>query len=354
MRMYVGVAMALCAVCAAGPGQAGDLLFLHHSVGQNWLDSGLRDVLAAKGYIGEVNEVTYGSEVDATSGRPESLGSVPGDSTDMNHWVPWFNDYLHALKQYGCASGSNSIIMFKSCFPNSAISSDGTEPGDPFSGDKTLANYKAVFRHPSGAGHVYSANSSSYKALDEVFAENTGTLFVVVTAPPLHYAPGDATNNAEGHRARLFNNWLKNEWLTAYETAHPGVHNVAVFDLFGELAYADSHLLHPNRLQSAYGGTSGDSHPNNAGDQHLTDVFARNDDDFLDAAWTAFGGAGEGESEGESEGEGEGEGEHHGCHGNGGGSGPGDLGLLLATLMLLGVGGCFPGFSRRLARARRA
>lgn len=320
---------------------ADDLLFLHHSVGQDWLDRGLRDALVAKSYIGEVNEVTYGSSVAATAGRTDSLGGNQGDNTDMNHWILWFNDYLGALKTYDCTSGSNSIIMFKSCFPNSAIWDDGTEPGDPFSSDRTLANYKAVYRHPSGAGHTNTANSLTYKPLGDIFAENPGTLFVVVTAPPLHYAPEDATNNTEAHRARLFNNWLKNEWLPAYETAHPGLHNVAVFDLFNELANSDTALLHPNRLRSTYGGASGDSHPNSSGDSHLTDVFAH-DNGFLDDAWAAFGGTSEGEAEGEGEGE-----PHHGCYA---GTRPGDSGGdLLFWCAAVGVLVVFAAYRKRRA-----
>ncbi len=288
MRNAATVATVLAAsLVTAGYAATDDLMFIHHSVGQGWLDSGLNAALLAKGYIDERNDITYGTTLTPDAGRPASLGAVPGDNTDMNHWILWFNDYLGSARSYGCATGVNRIVMFKSCFPNSDIGADGAEPGDPFSEDRVLVNYKAIYRHPSGPGHVYSHVGRAYKPLEDVFAASPDTLFIAVTAPPLCYAP-DETTNANAHRARLFNNWLKNTWLASYNAAHPSLHNVAVFDLFDALAYPDNDPQHPNRLRSAYGGASGDSHPNEAGNQQLTKLFATNPDNFLDRAWRAF------------------------------------------------------------------
>jgi hypothetical protein len=267
-----------------------DLLFIHHSVGSNWLASGLEDALLAKAYVDERNDITYGTVVEPDAGLPGSLGDIPGNLTDMYHWILWFNDYLQGVKAQGSASGYNRIVMFKSCYPNSNISSDGVEPGDPFSSAMTLANFKAVYRHSDGPGHTYVRGGYDYAALEDIFAANPDVLFIPVTAPPLHYAPWDATNNENAHRARLFNNWLKNEWLPAYNAAHPGLDNVAVFDLFDVLAYPDDHPLHPNRLREEYGGASGDSHPNTAGNLAATAQFAA-DGAFLDTAWAAYVGA---------------------------------------------------------------
>lgn len=268
-----------------------DLIFLHHSCGSNWLSNSLHDALLAKDYIDERNDITYGSDLPPDSGRPDSLGSTPGDHTDMNHWVHWFNDYLEGVKSHQAEDGFNKIIMFKSCYPASNISSDGTEPGDPFSSSKTLVNYKAVYRHPDGSGATYLHDSTIYKPLEDIFAENPDVLFIPVTAPPRHYASSDATNDTEAHRARSFNNWLKYEWLDSYNTAHPGLHNVAVFDWFDVLAYPDNHASHPNRLRQDYGGESGDSHPNSTANAHSTDVFASNEHNFIDNAWNVYNGS---------------------------------------------------------------
>lgn len=267
------------------PSADDDLVFIHHSVGGNWLSSGLEAELLAKLYIDERNDIGYGTIMTPDAGRPASLGAVPGDLTNMNHWILWFNDYLDGVRVHGSATGYNRIILFKSCYPISNVVGDGSAPGDPFSPDQTLANYKAVYRHPTGG--QYTHNGATYDALEDVFAANPDVLFIAVAAPPLHYAPWDATTDENAHRARLFNNWLKDEWLPAYNAAHPDLDNVAVFDFFNVLAYPDSHPAHPNRLRQEYGGDTGDSHPNEAGSDAATVAFA-GEGAFLDIAWDAF------------------------------------------------------------------
>jgi hypothetical protein len=262
-----------------------DLIFIHHSCGANWLGSGLDLALVAKDYIDERNDMYYGSDIAPDAGRPDSLGSVPGDNTNMNHWVPWFNDYLGNLKTYGCATGVNKIVMFKSCYPISDIGSDGASPGDPFSSTQSLANYKAVYHNAAGSGTPYMHSGYSYLALEDVFAANPDTLFIPVTAPPLTFT---GTDNDNAHRARVFNDWLKNDWLASYNAAHPGLNNVAVFDWFNVLANPDNDPSHPNRLKEMYGGSGGDAHPNDAANLFSTQVFATNSANFIDGAWGAF------------------------------------------------------------------
>lgn len=274
-------------------GQAGDdpaastddLLFIHHSCGSNWLGNDLHNALLAKDYIDERNDITYGTDLSPDSGRADSLGPTPGENTNMNHWIRWFNDYLGGIRAHGAATGYNRIVMFKSCYPISNVTAAGTEPGSPFDGTQTLANYKSVYRHPSGPGNTYSNGGLNYKPLEDIFAENPNVLFIPVTAPPLNYS---STTDANAHRARLFNNWLKTDWLNSYNTAHPGLHNVAVFDWFDVLAYPDSHASHPNRLKQEYGGATGDSHPNATANAYSTEVFATNPDNFIDNAWENF------------------------------------------------------------------
>ena len=146
-----------------------------------------------------------------------------------------------------------------------------------------------------------------------MFAENPDTLFIVVTAPPVHYAgdPTDtmydtdtdtdtdtetatSTENEMAHRARLFNDWLKGEWLDSYNTRYPTHRNVAIFDWFDLLAYPDNHPTYSNRLKAEYGGESGSSYPNSVALQHSTEVFATDYDNFLDAAWFDFISSGHG------------------------------------------------------------
>jgi hypothetical protein len=313
--ILAGLVAAVGPFCAALLGSSSQaaaqdgLVFIHHSVGHNWLNSGLHEALLAKDYIGQRNDIYYGVDVAPDLGRPASLQRPSGDYTDMNHRILWFNDYLGGVKShktpYGLAriisrlggylgiampqgGAFNRIVVFKSCYPNSDIVGDGTEPGDPFDSVFTLANYQAIYRHPGGPGQTYTDNGYAYKPLEDIFAENPDVLFIAITAPPLHYAPSDATNDANAHRARAFNNWLQDEWLASYQAAHPGLNNVVVFDLFDALAYSDDHPSHPNRLKAEYGGESGDSHPNDIANAYLTQIFATNPDNFIDAAWRAF------------------------------------------------------------------
>ncbi len=272
------------------PGRAADthddLIFIHHSTGMNWLNDGLRPVLDAKPYAEEVNEIYYGDVLPPDPGRPASLGDVPGDNTNMNHWIFWFNDYLEGIRQFQCADGRNRIIMFKSCFPLSHIGSEGSLPGSPFDEDRTLANYQSLYRKYNDPSGTYSYEGYTYRPLEQIFAEHPDTLFIAVTAPPLHYAPVDETNNASAQRARNFNNWLKDEWLPGYLASNHGIKNVAVFDLFNVLAFSPDHPTHPNRLRAEYGGDSGDSHPNHQANQVATAAFSG----FIDQAyaeWTA-------------------------------------------------------------------
>lgn len=261
-----------------------DIVFIHHSCGDNWLNGGLRTALSAKSYIDEVNDIYYGDDLPPDAGRPDSLGGTPGDNTNMNHWIGWFNDYLEGVKKFDCATGRNAIIMFKSCYPISNINSDGREPGDPFSSSQTTVNYKSVFRKYNDPAGTYTKNGAVYKPLEQIFAANPDTLFIVVTAPPRNYGPSDETNNAEAQRARDFNNWLKNEWLTDYNARYPGLDNVAVFDWFDALAYPANHSQHPNRLKEEYGGNGGDSHPNSRANRETATLFSS----FIDPVYDSW------------------------------------------------------------------
>jgi hypothetical protein len=307
------------------PPTESELVFLHHSVGNHWLDHGLRQSLLDKSYITAVNDIYYGSAIAPDANRPDSLQPLPGDYTNMDAWIFWFNDYLGSLKSYqnpdglvanlitrlerkvitrfpqlrphfnqlkgaGGADAHNRINMFKSCFPNSHLRADDSASGDPFSAGRTIANNQAIFRNAANPGEPYTHAEQSYYALEDVFAQNPDTLFVVVTSPPLHFAPEDATSDAAAQRARQFNIWLKTEWLAGYQAAQPGLNNVAVFDYFDVLAYPPDHASHPNRLKTNFGGDSGDSHPNAAADAAATAAFATAADNFIDQAWAAFSG----------------------------------------------------------------
>jgi hypothetical protein len=268
------IPMDLTAFSSAPPDHPLDLLFIHHSVGGQWLadpgpevgqdcvyvtypDGGsLRARLEQQGYL--VHEASYSSQV--------------GDQTDLFDWLPKFRD--HMAQVLACARqdavltppARNRIVLFKSCFPNNAFEGDGTPPGDPRGPALTLANAQAT-----------------YLALLPEFQKYPDVLFVCVTTPPeaLRLDPqplwkalarrvlGKADRSgkllARAATARRFANWLQagNGWLKGYE-----LKNVAVFDYYDILTGdgASDGLQYPT-------GGGYDSHPSSEGQRRATEAL---------------------------------------------------------------------------------
>ncbi|MBD3257949.1 hypothetical protein GF377_05915 [candidate division GN15 bacterium] len=220
------------------------MVFVHHSVGRNWLsEGGLRDSLAARGIA--IRSVTRGNPV--------------GDSTDFCHWLPKFKNNLDDIIHFDAPPNQpyagpeeNEIIMFKSCYPNSDIVAEGEEPGDPNVPTATIANYKAVMGK-----------------LESIFAEHPNKTFIHVTTPPL---AEERTTPENAARARVFNNWVVENLVSEYEK-NTGQSNLLVFDLYGVLADEDT-----NCLRDAFKRRPNDSHPNKAGSRAATKAFMK----FLD------------------------------------------------------------------------
>lgn len=226
------------------------MVFLHHSVGNGFMyKGGLRDSLLDLGVV--IRSCTYGDDI--------------GEQTDMNHWLPKFqNDMSHIFKfkahpnKYYTDDRSNEIIMFKSCYPNSNLTSDGSESGSATSSDKSIANYKAVF-----------------EGLKKEFAKYPDKLFIYVTAPPNVPAVTTPENAA---RAKTFNTWLQDEFLPSY-TAETGLDNLKVYDLFSFLTDDDNYLKNEYRWQD----NPRDSHPNDNAKKAITRDFLKFFEPVLEA-----------------------------------------------------------------------
>lgn len=222
------------------PGQALHLLFLHHSCGGQ--------LLADKGMIQEKYPGTciYVSHPNGGSLRSAlernnylvheaSYQSLLGQETDICSWRAKFRDHMEEILTcmgqdvFMGGGARNRVVVFKSCYPNSLIESDGTGPGNPDSAQRTIANYRAA-----------------YLALREMFAHHPDTLFVAFTAPPVARPARGVTGMARGmvrgllgkpdvdqaaaRRARTFNNWLKDMdhgWMYGYPLT-----NAVVFDYY--------------------------------------------------------------------------------------------------------------------------
>ncbi len=253
------------------------LIFIHHSTGENWLrdDNGnLGRTLEQNRYF--VSDTNYGWGPDAI-----------GDRTDIPDWLEWFRgpqsaSYVSALYQESGQNaeysrrladpgGQNSIVLIKSCFPNSNLEgspNDAAARGEGLS----VANARYV-----------------YNELLAYFGSRPDKLFVVITAPPV--SDGQFANNA-----RAFNLWLAQRWLAENRYA---LHNVTVFDFYNILTGRDNHhryregaieyVIDRGHNTAFYPSARDDDHPSAAGNQKATTEFVP----FLNVAvhcWQGDGG----------------------------------------------------------------
>jgi len=287
--LFVITIAALCIEVRASinpPAEPVRLIFIHHSTGENWLsdaNGGLGIALRDNNYF--VSDTNY-------DWGPDSIGS----STDIGDWWTWFRGpnsatYLGTLyaeseqhSEYSrmstSVSGENQIIMFKSCFPNSALQGNINAPIPP------IDNNPLRGQSCSSEYHTIANAKGIYIDLLEYFETQPSKLFVVIAAPPL-------TDATYADNARVFNNWLVNEWLTGYT-----VGNVFVFDFYNVLT-SNGGNANTNDLGSESGNhhrwwngavqhktdgdndaspnileySTGDDHPSTAGNQKATAEF---------------------------------------------------------------------------------
>ncbi len=269
------------------PGAPIKLIFIHHSCGENWLadgDGGLGIALRDNHYF--VSDTNYGWGPDAI-----------GDRTDIGNWWDWFrgpsrDTYLSALyaeSNQNCSytrlatdpGGSNTIIMFKSCFPNSFLGGNPTDPPTTDPNPLRGQPYDSVYMTVANAKGIYN-DLLSY------FSTRQDKLFIAITAPP---QVSNDTDAAHAANARAFNNWLVTDWLAAYPHK-----NVAVFDFYNVLTSnggdhnindlgaetGNHHRWRNNAIQhiqtvdnnlAAYGTDDYNSHPTAAGNLKATAEF---------------------------------------------------------------------------------
>jgi hypothetical protein len=215
-----------------------NLFFLHHSTGRNLIEEGsVRAHLA--GIDGELDFWDHDyNHIGLTGPDGASAGTtydIPGDNTDP--------DGLHVLWTTANTAratilASHEVIAFKSCYPASAITSDGL-----------LDQYRQW-----------------YLEMRDVFDQHPDKVFVVMSPPPLRRS---VTDTAEADRARDFADWLGSaEYLG-------GRAHVVCFDFFDHLAHPDDGSADRNMLRAAYErATPGDSHPNVLANQTVGPLFA--------------------------------------------------------------------------------
>lgn len=277
-------------VTTVAPNAPVKLIFIHHSSGMNWLatnNGGLANALKANNYF--VSDTHYGW------GSSWGTSGTIGDHTDLGDWWTWFRGPNSAaimgavyneskqtpsgLNYYTRLStdpgGKNKIVMFKSCYPNSELYGSVNDP-IPSIGNNPMKG-KSV-----GSTYTISNAKGIYIDLLEYFKLHQDTLFVVITAPPLR-------DDEYADNARIFNQWLVNDWLDNYPYK-----NVAVFDFYNVLTTnggsasindlnsvsGNHHRMINGQVQYTYDGQSNtlayptaDDHPAKAGNQKATAEF---------------------------------------------------------------------------------
>jgi hypothetical protein len=172
-----------------------------------------------------VSDTNYGW---GPSWGPEN---VPvGDMTDTGQWWIWFRspesevvmnrvyqeDGQHSVyTRFAESPGEeNEIVIFKSCFPNSALQGGMNDPVPPI-GDNPLKAEGAWSEH-----HTVANAKGIYLDLLGYFRSRPDKLFIIVTAPPL-------SDGKYAANARAFNTWLVNDYLDTYDGK-----NVFVYDFY--------------------------------------------------------------------------------------------------------------------------
>jgi len=169
--------------------------FIHHSTGEIYWNGGMEKALVDAGYE------TAAPWWDPETNPPDFYNGF----TDPNQW--------DLLKPY-------SIIIFKSCFPASDITSD-----------EMLEEYKTY-----------------YNQLYEIYEKYPDKLFVPLSTPPLLK---NHTTAEAAQRALAFEDWLVGE----YKDKYPG-HNLAPFKLHSLLSDSEGFL------KSDFIASEDDDHPN--------------------------------------------------------------------------------------------
>ncbi len=204
--------------------------FLHHSTGGN--------LVQGAGGISKMFR-DYNQEHGVDYRFSEEWSSPQNDNYPYEYFTQTFTP--EQLAKY---AGQYHVVIWKHCYPGSAILPDDGNPG-LYSARKSLESYKL-----------------QYRALRSRFDSFPGTKFMVWTLPPLHR---NATDPDSAKRAAEFSNWVRTEFLVE-DGVRP---NLGCFDFRGEVADEDNFLrweYEPNHEGS-------DSHPNALANDTVCPVF---------------------------------------------------------------------------------
>ena len=244
------------------------VFFLHHSTGGNLIKQGrCRELFTQKApYIAFWDHGydfdRFGSLQFLSRLEPQQfygLRNGEGQCLDYSFHIPNHNTDPDGLAELFEQSVNNppdnalshilefDVIIFKSCFPVTAISSE-----------QQLESYM-----------------NYYMSIRNTIDKFPDKLFIPMTPPPLRK---EATNPEKASRARRFSNWIMSK---SYHEIHP---NLIPFDFFDILA-SPSNGNTPNVLRSKFCGLIPfDSHPNVLANQTVAPIWV----DFIVNATNKF------------------------------------------------------------------
>jgi hypothetical protein len=215
-----------------------NIIFLHHSTGNNIWNGGISKIGKKLGFDGDVlnwfddynkqNNTNYKIiETNFPEKTPYGWNNYPYDY--YNIWVKNAGDQpFKEEPTLEILTKKYNVIIFKHCFPVSSIKPDSTNP-DINSEEKTLANYKL-----------------QYSALKKKLLEFPDTKFILWTPTALVESK---TTKEEAERANEFSEWVKTVWDIKGD-------NIFLWD-FRQLQVEDGLYF-----QNKYAVSDNDSHPN--------------------------------------------------------------------------------------------
>lgn len=242
-----------------------NILFLHHSTGSVIFEGGSKSI-SIRGYrIGEKSAVPkwlanynrskrtsyHITQQEFPKSQPYGWENYPYDY--YNIWVKHAGDkpYMEEPTLELLTEKYNMIIL-KHCFPVGDITEDINKP-DIDSPEKRLENYKL-----------------QYQALKQKMLEFPDTKFLLWTGA---VRVESKTNPASAARAKVFSEWVRNEWDTQND-------NIFLFDF--ENLETDGGLY----LLKEYAGATGDSHPNKAFAKRVAPLFCQRIVDVIETNGT--------------------------------------------------------------------
>ncbi len=215
-----------------------NIIFLHHSTGKCIWEGGLTKFGKKLGFDPDVvewfddynkdNKKNYKiQEMDFPKNSPYGWNNYPYDY--YNIWVKNAGELPYQEEPtLEMLTKKYDVIVFKHCFPVSAIQADTTTPNID-SDQKTLGNYKL-----------------QYQALKKKLSEFPNTKFILWTPTAL---VENETNKEEAERANQFSDWAKTEWDNKDD-------NIFLWD------FRDLQVEGGSFFKNEYAENENNSHPN--------------------------------------------------------------------------------------------